>query len=208
MTTIDQFVIPAGQGASFTIPRGKVCRLTAIEGDQCMDVVFLNADDLRETFHAWYSYSFNCKLGTGNAFHCLTLFSGPPWERPMLTVVEDTVKRHFVPCGGRCSPMIFKLRDGVEQHASCQQNLADALALHGLGPHQVPDVFNIFMNARIDENGLIAIDRPLSKAGDHIDLRAEFDILCAVSACPDDLSSVNSHAPRPVGVEIYDLGPA
>ena len=76
-----KLVIQAGKGAAFTIPKNGVCRIIALEGAQCLDAVFLNASDLRERFHAWFSYSFNCKLGTGNAFHCGTLFSGPPWER-------------------------------------------------------------------------------------------------------------------------------
>jgi uncharacterized protein YcgI (DUF1989 family) len=200
----NELVIPAGKGASFTIDKGQVCRITALEGEQCLDAVFLNARDRRETFHAWFSYSFNCKLGTGDAFHCKTLFSGPPWERPMLTVLEDTVKRHYVPCSARCSPMIYRLRDGVEGHPSCQENLAEALAPHGLGAHQVPDVFNMFMNAGIDSNGLITIRPPTAKKGDYMDLRAEMDILCAISACPDDLSDCNNHKPKPVGVRIFD----
>ena len=152
-----EIVIPAGKGGAFTVRKGQRCRITALEGEQCLDAVFLNAADHRERFHAWFSYSFNCKLGTGNAFHCKTLFSGPPWERPMLTVLEDTVKQHFVLCSGRCSPMIYRLRDGVEGHASCQQNLAEALAPYGIGQHEVPDVFNMFMHAGVGADGLIYI---------------------------------------------------
>ena len=198
-----EIVIPAGKGAAFTIPKDRVCRIVALEGEQCLDAVFLNARDHRERFHAWFSYSFNCKLGTGNAFYCGTLFSGPPWERAMLTVLEDTVKQHFVPCGGRCSPMIYRLRDGVDEHASCQQNLAEALAPYGIGAHEVPDVFNMFMHAGIGPDGLIYIRPPKSRKGDYMDLRAEMDVLCAISACPDDKSACNDHRPKPVGVRIF-----
>jgi uncharacterized protein YcgI (DUF1989 family) len=204
LTLVKELVIPAGKGDAFTIEKGQVCRIIALEGEQCLDAVFLNAQDHRETFHAWFSYSYNCKLGTGDAFHCKTLFSGPPWERPMLTVLEDTVKRHYVPCSGRCSPMIYRLRDGVEGHPSCQENLAAALAPHGLGAHEVPDVFNMFMNAGIDANGMITIRPPTARKGDYMDLRAEMDILCAISACPDDMSVCNNHRPKAVGVNVFD----
>ena len=202
-TMPNEIVIPAGTGRAFTVRKGQRCRIIALEGEQCLDAVFLNAADHRERFHAWFSYSFNCKLGTGNAFHCKTLFSGPPWERPMLTVLEDTVKQHFVICSGRCSPMIYRLRDGVEGHASCQGNLAEALAPHGIGEHEVPDVFNMFMNAGVGSDGLIYIRPPKSKKGDYMELRAEMDILCAISACPDDKSSCNNGTPKPVGVQIF-----
>jgi uncharacterized protein YcgI (DUF1989 family) len=203
LTLEEELVIPAGKGRAFVIPKDRVCRIIALEGEQCLDAVFLNAADHRERFHAWFSYSFNCKLGTGNAFHCGTLFSGPPWERPMLTVLQDTVKQHFVLCSGRCSPMIYRLRDGVEDHASCQDNLARALAPYGIGAHEVPDVFNMFMHAGVGPDGLIYIRPPKSRKGDYMDLRAEMDILCAISACPDDKSACNNHAPKPVGVEIF-----
>jgi uncharacterized protein YcgI (DUF1989 family) len=95
-----ELVIPAGESGAFIIKAGQVCRVIALDGEQCLDAVFLNANDHRERFHTYFSYSFNCKLGTGDAFHCKTLFSGPPWERPMLTVLEDTVKpaRTTNPC--------------------------------------------------------------------------------------------------------------
>jgi uncharacterized protein len=203
LTVEKELVIPAGKGCAFSIRKGQVCRVTALEGEQCLDAVFLNADDHRERFHTWFSYSFNCKLGTGNAFHCKTLFSGPPWERPMLTVLEDTVKQHFVVASGRCSPMIYRLRDGVEGHPSCQGNLAAALAPYGIGEHEVPDVFNMFMNAGVGADGLIYIHPPKSKRGDYMDLRAEMNVLCAISACPDDKAVCNNHKPKPVGIKLF-----
>jgi len=88
-------------------------------------------------------------------------------------------------------------------HPSCQENLAEALKPYGLGAHEVPDVFNMFMNACIDEKGMIYIGPPTAKKGDYMDLRAEMDILCAISACPDDTSVCNNHKPKPVGVKIF-----
>jgi uncharacterized protein YcgI (DUF1989 family) len=108
-----------------------------------------------------------------------------------------------VVCSGRCSPAIYRLRDNIEGHPSCQENLAEALAPYGLAAHEVPDVFNMFMNAGINDKGLIYINPPTSKKGDYMDLRAEMDILCAISACPDDLSPCNNFRAKPVGVKIF-----
>jgi len=203
MELVRELVIPAGKGGSFTVEAGQVARIIALEGEQCLDATFLNARDYRETFHTFFSYSFNCKLGTGNMSYCKTLFSGPPFERAMMSVLEDTVRQHFVVCSGRCSPMIYKLRDNIEGHPSCQENLAEALKPYGLDAHEVPDVFNMFMNAGINDKGLIYINPPTAKKGDYMDLRAEMDILCAISSCPDDTSVCNNHKPKPVGVKIF-----
>ena len=122
----------------------------------------------------------------------------------MMTVLEDTVKRHFLLSPARCSPMIYRLWGLPDGHPSCQENLAAALAPYGLGPHQVPDVFNMFMNATIDDKtGGLRVDPPTAKKGDYMELRAEMDILCAISACPDDHSPCNNGKPKPVGVKIF-----
>jgi uncharacterized protein YcgI (DUF1989 family) len=202
MRTLTDLVVPAGEARAFTIAKGRILRITALEGEQCCDAIFFNANDHRETFHAWYSYSFNCKEGTGNAFHLTTLYSKPPFERAMLTVVDDTVRSHFVICGGRCSAGIYRRRDGVEGHPNCQDNLAQAIAPYGLQAHEVPDCFNVFMNAGVDERGLMYIRPPRSRRGDHLDLRAEMDILCAISACPDELSVCNNGKAKPLGITI------
>jgi uncharacterized protein YcgI (DUF1989 family) len=46
-----ELVIPAGEHGSVTVKQGQVVRIIALEGEQCLDAVFLNANDYRERFH-------------------------------------------------------------------------------------------------------------------------------------------------------------
>lgn len=45
---------------------------------------------------------------------------------------------------------------------------------------------------------------PWSKPGDYILLRAQRDLLCASSACPDDIDPSNGWIPTDIFVRIYD----
>jgi uncharacterized protein YcgI (DUF1989 family) len=39
--------------------------------------------------------------------------------------------------------------------------------------------------------------------GDYIDLRAEMDVLAAVSACPSDRRATNDGRAKPLGITVY-----
>jgi uncharacterized protein YcgI (DUF1989 family) len=117
-------------------------------------------------------------------------------------VVDDTVRNHWGNMGGRCSRRIYELRDGDKGHRSCQENLAEALAPHGLTGDDIVDVFNVFMNVELDAAGTFRILPPETKAGDYIDLRAEMNVLAAVSACPADRNATNDGRAKPLGIRV------
>lgn len=58
------------------------------------------------------------------------------------------------------------------------------------------------MNTVIDPSGKVSVERPLSKAGDYIELRAEMDLIIAISACPCSESVCNGYKCTPIAVEI------
>jgi len=59
--------------------------------------------------------------------------------------------------------------------------------------------FNIFMNSPVQADGSFSIERPVSKAGDFIELQAEMDLIVALSNCPQDLNPCNAGAPKTLG---------
>jgi hypothetical protein len=50
------------------------------------------------------------------------------------------------------------------------------------------------------------IKEPTSRAGDFYDLRAEMDLLVAVSNCPQERNPCNGFKPTPMGIIIYRAG--
>ena len=199
---LEDFVIPAGRGHAFLVPRGAVLRIHLVEDRQVGDCCFFNANDHREVFHVGQSWALNVMLGTGNAKSFRHFYSKPPRENVMLTVLEDTVRNHWGNMGGRCSKRLYELRDGDRDHRSCQENLAEALAPFGVSGDDIVDIFNVFMNVEVRPDGSFTILPPLAKKGDYIDLRAEMDVLAAVSACPADRNATNDGRAKPLGVTV------
>jgi uncharacterized protein YcgI (DUF1989 family) len=203
---VEEIFIPAGHAVSFRVDRGQIFRLLQVEEKQVADAVFLNAHDYKETFHAGHSAYLNCIEGIGNLKRLAKLYSGPARENVMLTVVDDPVGIHFAYIGNRCSRMIYQLRDKVAAppHRSCQDNLAEALAPYGLGPDDVPEVFNIWMNVDIDPTtNRFVVKSPTVGPDDYLDLRAEMDVLVAVSSCPSDIAAVNDYRIKPLRARIF-----
>lgn len=214
---VDDFVVPARHGRGCIVESGQVIRITLIEGKQVADVSFLNADNPREGFHVGQSLVLNMLEGTGSMTHLEKLYSRPPYENVMLTVVDDPVPHHFAWMGGRCSPKIYDVRNRmgigseveIAGHRTCQQNLEEAVAPFGVEPNAVPDVFNFFMQN--DDRATVEEDRmeflpPIADKGDYIELRAEMRILAAISACPNDQDAVNDGVPKSLGVQIFEGG--
>jgi uncharacterized protein YcgI (DUF1989 family) len=201
---VDEFVVPARFGRACVVRRGQVLRIHQITGDQVGDCVFYNANDHKEWFHVGQSWAINGILGTGTAKSFKHFYSKPPRENIMLTVLEDTLKDHWGNNGGRCSTRLYKLRDNLTGHRSCQENLTEALAPYGLTGDDVMDVFNVFMSADLHPDGSFTIRPTRAKKGDYIDLRAEMDVLAAVSACPADTSPTNHGKSNPLGIKIFE----
>ena len=201
---VQDFVIPARHGRAVEVAKGQILRIHLVEDKQVGDCVFFNADDHREMFHVGQTWGLNVMLGTGTARAFRHFYSKPPRENVMMTVVEDTVKNHWGNCGGRCSKRLYEMVDKTTDHRSCQENLTEALAPYGLSGDDIVDVFNVFMNAEIKPDGSFSILPPTAMKGDHIDLRAEMNILAAISACPSDGRATNDGNPKPLGITVYD----
>lgn len=202
---VHDIVIPARHGRACLVERGQILRIHLVEGQQVGDCAFFNADEPREQFHVGQSWAYAVMLGTGTARAFRDFYSQPPRENVMLTVVEDTVRAHFGNCAGRCSTKLLAARDarigpGVR---SCQENLAEALAPFGIAGDAINDVFNVFMNVALTPDGGFAIKAPETRPGDHIDLRAEMNVIAAVSACPNETNAVNNFRAKPLGLTVF-----
>ena len=200
---LKRIVIPAGEGRAVEVRAGRVLRIETVEGPQVADTTFVALDNPREGYHAGQTVALNMLAGTGTMRRVTTLWSRPPYERLMLTVIDDPVGVHFAWNGGRCSQGVYAVRDGIESgHRTCQDNLEEAVRPWGVAPDLIPDVFNVFMCTDVEDERRLVFRPSPAAAGDYIDLRAEIDVLAAVSACPSETSATNGGVPKPVALEV------
>ena len=121
--------------------------------------------------------------------------------QPLFTIVRDTVGRHDT-IGGCCSAESNRLLYGVEGTANCRDGFLRALAPFGLGAKDVVANVNFFMNVPVAPDGRMAIAEGLSRPGDLVELRAEMDILAALSNCPQVHNPASGGQPTPIRLVI------
>ena len=203
---IEEFVIPARHGRAFEVKKGQTFHIRQIVGGQVGDCVFFNADDHKEMFHCGQSWAINVIAGTGTSKSFRYFYSKPPRENVMMTVLQDTYPNHWGNMGGRCSQRLYEIRDSLAagSHRSCQENLREALEPFGLTGDDIIDVFNVFMNVDLHTDGTFTIRPTEVGEDDFIEMRAEMNILAAVSACPADTSPTNGGKSAPLGIRIYE----
>lgn len=187
--------IPPQSGTAFELRKGQVLRVIDPMGEQVADLFAASTRDPRCTLSSGRSLDYAGKiyLTEGDLLYAND-------SQVMFTIVKDTVRKHdflLTPC----SPEMFKiLYRHVGHHPSCFENLRLSLARFGIEGHQIGTTFNIFMNVNIHEAGRMTVDVPASRAGDHIELRAEMDLICGLTACSAEGS--NNGRFKPIDYEI------
>jgi uncharacterized protein YcgI (DUF1989 family) len=195
-TTVQAIDIPPASGRAVTLKRGDVLRVIDVEGSQVADLVAFDAEDSAEFFSQGFTRLLMDRVDVRVGDSLLSNRSNP-----LLTVVEDTVGVHdilFPPCNTVMYERVF----GVKGKTGCREHLSEALAEHGIDFYQVTDPFNVFMHTRIGDDKKMTILLPTSTAGDHIDLRAERDLIVGVSACAGDTNDCNGGKLTGIRLEI------
>lgn len=204
---VEEFVIPKCQAKAFLVKKGQILRVTAHEGKQVVDMRFINADNQKEQHCSWWSAHLNSLEGTGGSKRIKNVYSKPPYERVMLTVIDDKVGDHFF--DGSCSPMVVQRNGefGSDAGITCEQLMTMVLEPYGISLAQVDDssTFNVWMPIRFeeDEKGTFVFCRPSCEKGDYIEFRAEMNILVATTSCPQT-NIINDWDPKGIQYQIFE----
>lgn len=171
--------IPERSGTAFRLKQGDTLVVIDPRGEQVADLLAYNAEDVAEVISSGRTldYAETIYLTTGHL-----LYSNR--SRPMFSIEEDTVGRHdflLTPCSYDTFHHFYPT---LQPHRGCFGNLAAALEPYGIQPDAIPSAFNCFMNVPVDgETGKLRVLPPISKAGDHITLRAHMDLIVGLTAC-------------------------
>jgi uncharacterized protein YcgI (DUF1989 family) len=182
--------IPPQSGAAFKLRAGDVLRVVDPEGEQVSDLF------------AFEDGNPSCALSSGRSIDYAgriylttddVLYAND--SKRMFTIVADTVGRHdflLTPCSQEMFEILYRHHG---HHPSCFENLYTAFAPFGIEPARISTTFNIFMNVAVESDGVVKVLTPRSKPGDHIELRAEMDLVCALTSCSAEQSNNGSFKP-------------
>jgi len=196
-------VCPAGEPWMKAIRKGQVFRIHDLEGNQAVDTLFYNLHDPEERYSAvdTLQRQRHLYITTGTKLYSTE-------GNAMLTVVADTCGRHDT-LGGACAQESNTVRYALDKrfmHA-CRDNFMSAIAHHHEHPIEKRDIthnINFFMNVPVTPDGRLAFADGISAPGKYVEMRAEMDVLCLISNCPQLNNPCNAYNPTPVRLLVWD----
>ena len=199
---IYRHVIPAGDAWIHEIKKGQYLRIVDLHGNQAVDTLFYNARDCADRYSAQDTIQRqrNIYLTTGTQLISTT-------GAVLLTIVADTCGRHDT-LGGACANESNMVRYAIEKrhmHA-CRSSFLRAITEwdHGMSKRDITSNINFFMNVPVTPEGKLTFEDGISEPGKYVEMRAEMDVLCLISNCPQLNNPCNAYNPTPVEVLIWD----
>ncbi len=188
--------IPAREGRAVRLATGDRVRVVDVQGGQVADVFAFTAADVTE-----YHSAEHTRVACGRLFPLPGQAFVTQRRRPILTLeADDSPGVHDMLCAA-CDPDRYRLL-GAPDHASCRQNLEQAMAGLGFPRIEIPQPINLFMNIPVADDHTISFQPAPTAAGDSVTVRAELDCIMAVSACPQDIVGINAAGLGPIELEL------
>ncbi len=184
------------------IAQGQTFRITDLEGNQAVDTLFYSAADTAERYSATDTMVGQCNiyLTTGTVLRSNL-------NNPMLTIVADTCGRHDT-LGGACAVESNQVRYAIEKrhmHA-CRNSFLMAVAdpKWKLSKRDLTANINFFMNVPVTPEGKLTFEDGISNPLKYVEMRAEMDVICVISNCPQLNNPCNAYNPTPIRVSIWN----
>jgi urea carboxylase-associated protein 1 len=187
-------VIPARAPWSGIVRKGQVLRIVDVEGQQAVDTLFYAARDFGERYCAQSTLAAQGSAYVGTGTHILSNRG-----RLMATMLADSVGEHDTSAGAcSCEANTVRFGHHTRYMHACRENFLVELAKHGMTKRDIVSNINFFMNVPIRPDGELAIVDGASKPGDFVELKAEMDVLCVISNCPQVNNPCNGWNPTPI----------
>jgi len=202
-TAVVDEICRAGEPWMHLIKRGQVLRILDVEGNQAVDTLFYSADDPEDRYSAVDTIQRQAALYLGMGTQLISTEGNV-----LLTIVADTCGRHDT-LGGACAQESNTVRYALDKrfmHA-CRDNFMSGLQHDHSHPWNKRDIthnINFFMNVPVTPQGGLTFEDGISAPGKYVELRAEMDVICLISNCPQLNNPCNAYNPTPVRLLIWD----
>lgn len=204
----EQDLVP-GAHTSLVLRRGLALRLVDLEGGANVSALLFNHEDRLERYNM---------PDTLKAQHTAYLTAGhvcySDMGRILVSITGDGCGWHDTICGlshARDLEARIGRHDFQAQRNAMHRNGHDSLLVeigkHGLGRRDLHAPVNFFSKVSVGDDGALRFASGHSRAGHHVDLRAEMDVLVALSSAPHPLDPAPSWSPRRVRLGVYRADP-
>lgn len=201
-TAVYSETVLAGGHWIHEVKANQTFRIVDSGGNQSVDTLFYNARDTSERYSAADTIiaQRNIYLTTGTA-----LLSN--LRNRMLKIIADTCGRHDT-LGGACSAESNQVRYAIDKRHmhSCRSSFLLAIAdpKWHISKRDVTANINFFMNVPVTPEGALTFEDGISEPRKYVELRAEMDVICVISNCPQLNNPCNGYNPTPIQLLIWD----
>jgi aminomethyltransferase len=194
--------VDSATALAYEVEAGQYIQVIDVEGQQCSDFLAFDSRRLAEGVERGLDATTTRNL-MGNAYPQPGLY-GKFYDqdmRPLVEVVRDTVGRHDT-FALACNAKYYEDM-GYPGHVNCTDNFNGQLGRFGVAARRGWPALNFFYNTFFNGSNQLFFDEPWSRPGDYVLLRAMSDLVCASSACPDDIDPANAWNPTDIHVRVY-----
>ena len=193
-------VVPACTPWSGLVRKGQCLRILDVAGRQAVDTLFYRADKFAERYDAQGTLA-----AQGSAYVAAGTELLSNEGNVMATIIADTCGDHDTSAGAcSCEANTVRFGHHTRYMHACRENFLIELAKYSMDKRDIVSNINFFMNVPILPDGELAIVDGVSKPNDYVELRAEMDVLCVISNCPQVNNPCNGFDPTPIRVLIWD----
>ena len=190
-----EYMINACSGKAIEVMENQTITIIDLEGSQVVDFFAEAIQNPNEFLSTGVTIDCNdsLKLKVGSLIYT-NLY------RPMFQLLSDDVGEHDLlhPCC-RTEMYDFFYHNG-NGHPNCLNNINENLKRQRPIIHPV----NFFMYTKINTDGSITVENPISRPGDSVMLKAHMDVRLGVAACSVSESKCNGGVCSPIKIVIED----
>jgi urea carboxylase-associated protein 1 len=194
-------VIDPGDYWSGEIKQGQILRIVDLEGNQAADTLFYDAQNPENRYSASDTIRQQRALYLTEGTELISTDNDV-----LLTIVADTCGRHDT-LGGACSRESNTMRYAFEKESmhACRDSFIRGAQECGcaLGKRDLTCNINFFMNVPVTPDGQLTFADGVSSGGKYVELRAERDVICLISNCPQLNNPCNGYNPTPIEVIVW-----
>ena len=196
------FRVDRASALSYEVREGEYIQVIDVRGRQCSDFLAFHKQKLESGLERGMD-GVTTRTLMGAAYPQPGLYAKffDVDMDPLVQVVRDTVGRHDT-FGLACTARYYEDM-GYPGHVNCSDNFNGQVTPYGIAERAGWEAVNFFFNTHVDDDNVIVSDEPWSRPGDYVLMRAMTDLVCASSACPDDIDPANGWDITDIHVRVY-----
>jgi aminomethyltransferase len=196
------FRVDKASALAYEVKAGEFIQIIDVKGKQCSDFLAFHEHKLQKGLERGID-GVTTRTLMASAVPAPGLYSKyfDVDMDPLVELVRDTVGRHDM-FALACQAKYYEDM-GYPGHINCTENFNRQVTPYGIAERKGWEALNFFYNTAFDSDNLLTLDEPWSRPGDYVLMRAMSNLVCASSACPDDIDPANGWETTDIHVRVY-----